>query len=312
LAQALSQVCGMSCSFASQPKPVANRKIRYRDAKETCITWDKRVYRGSNYSMTRIKEALEADESQGTVTLPVRRRRPNEKSLFEMGLPEPRREPIDLSANLVAKEEVVESVAVEAQTDEFLPEPPEEVPHRRTGIDISTQVEDEGLFNFDCEVEPILDVITNKTLEQAMMEIEEECELERMREFKVGWYQRQEAMMQDWQEQVAEEWARWNAKEELVRQKRAEKEREARVLLKVQAMAAAKAHLSHLVINAVDDMKQVSFPDSRVLSINRTFLPDLLGRVRRTVQGGVEAEHLVDSIIASSVRSYTRRGPSSS
>ena len=36
----------------------------------------------------------------------------------------------------------------------------------KTGVDAATQVEDGELFDFDAEVEPILEVLVGKTLEQ--------------------------------------------------------------------------------------------------------------------------------------------------
>ena len=62
----------------------------------------------------------------------------------------------------------------DAQTDEFLPEvPPEHYRPQKTGVDVSTQVEDGELFNFEYEVEPILDVLISKTLEQSTMETQD-------------------------------------------------------------------------------------------------------------------------------------------
>merc|ERR1719456_323596 len=88
-------------SFSSQPKAVSARRKKYREAgeqdvgmyrdpKETCITWDKRVHRGNTYSMytqNAIREALEQAETPPAPAV-RRKRRPQEKSLFEMGLPE--------------------------------------------------------------------------------------------------------------------------------------------------------------------------------------------------------------------------------
>jgi hypothetical protein len=48
-------------------------------------------------------------------------------------------------------------------------------------VDRETQIFEGDLFNFDSEVEPILQVIVGKTLEQALMEVLEEEELANMR-----------------------------------------------------------------------------------------------------------------------------------
>jgi hypothetical protein len=53
---------------------------------------------------------------------------------------------------------------------------------KKIGVDASTLVEDNELFLFEDEVEPILSVLCGKTLEQARMEVLEEEELNTMRE----------------------------------------------------------------------------------------------------------------------------------
>lgn len=302
-------------SFSSHPKPVtASRKYRdpnetdvavYRDLKETCITWDKRVHRGNTYGMytqNAIKEALQ-EATQNVSPKPRTKRKPKEPAIFDMPLPEKERIPVDLTAHLVAKEEVIEVDTVEAQTDEFLPEPPpEQYQPPKTGVDVHTQVEDGELFNFDFEVEPILDVLVNKTLEQSIMEVEEEHEMQSMTEFKDGWYRQQEAMMKDWQVQVQDEWKRWEEKEAIVNRKREEKRREAQVLLKIQAMSAAKQHLSGLVPNAVSDLKEQAFPDEQGMAIDRIFLPQLLGQVQQEIHNVIRTRQQVDQVVAGCFR----------
>lgn len=63
----------------------------------------------------------------------------------------------------------------EAQTDAFLDRPatPLYVP-LKVGADAATQIEVGELFNFDVEVEPLLEVLVGKTMEQALQEVCEE------------------------------------------------------------------------------------------------------------------------------------------
>jgi hypothetical protein len=304
-------------SFSSQPKAVsANRKkyrdpnevvdeAMYRDPKETCITWDKRVHRGNTYSMytqNAIKEALEQAENPPAPPM-YRKRRPKEKNLFDMGMPEKERIPVDLTDNLIAKEVIPVLDSVEAQTDEFLPEQPaEQYQPQKTGVDQTTQVEDGELFVFDYEVEPILEVLINKTLEQSIMEVEEEFELDQMTEFRTEWMKRQAAMMKDWEAQVAEEWVLWNKKEEVLRQKREEKRREAQVLLKIQALNAAKAHLKNLVPNAVQSLQEEAFPDMKNMAVSHIFMPQICQEVRQQVQSRKSAEGIIGDILSKKIK----------
>lgn len=141
-------------------------------------------------------------------------------------------------------------------------------------------------------------MLVNKTLEQSIMEVEEEYELESMKQFKEEWYLKQEAQMLDWKVQVDEEWERWHEKERVVAQRQVQKRKEAEVLLKIQAMNAARAHLANLVPNAVKDLLDVaSFPDAKLLAIERMFIPELVERVCDEVETIERSQVVLDDIV---------------
>lgn len=209
---------------------------------------------------------------------------------------------MNLLPHLVEEVKIVEIDTAEAQTDEFLPEPPpQEYLPQKTGIDASTQVEDGELFNFNVEVEPLLDVLVNKTLEQSLMEVEEEHEIATMQNFKAEWKARQASQMSDWQDQVKEEERRWKEKEEVVRQRREKKRREKEVLLKLQALRATELYTPQLVPNAVNDLLGVCFPDSKELAIEQLFLPNLFKQVQKEQDTVRKAAELLDEISDSRV-----------
>ena len=62
-------------------------------------------------------------------------------------------------------------VSIKIQTDEFKdrPAPPPYKP-KKTGINTSTQIEENELFSFDKEVRPILSILTTKALENAALD----------------------------------------------------------------------------------------------------------------------------------------------
>ena len=85
---------------------------------------------------------------------------------------------------------------------------------KKTGIDAFTQVENDELFNFDREVEPIINVIVSKTLEQGLLEIEEEEEIEKMRLFKRDYVRRKvKKNDDDWKEIIEVEMDKIDEKE---------------------------------------------------------------------------------------------------
>ena len=98
----------------------------------------------------------------------------------------PARIEVDLTYFLTEQgRQAPEETTVKTQTDVFLPKPPtpKYVP-KKTGIDKITQIGDYDLFHYDKEVQPILNVLLTKTVEQAILEVEEETELEEIRKFK--------------------------------------------------------------------------------------------------------------------------------
>ena len=91
----------------------------------------------------------------------------------------PARIEVDLTYFLTEQGRAIpEENNVKTQTDEFLPKPPSPkyVP-KKTGIDKITQIGDYDLFDYDREVQPILNVLLTKSVEQAILEVEEETEL---------------------------------------------------------------------------------------------------------------------------------------
>ncbi|RHY29449.1 hypothetical protein DYB32_005121 [Aphanomyces invadans] len=74
----------------------------------------------------------------------------------------------------------VDETEVSTQTDSFLPNDKHKKPFvlKKTGVDVSTEIaEADNLFDFDEEVAPLLTVLVNKTLKQALCEVEWEEEL---------------------------------------------------------------------------------------------------------------------------------------
>ena len=99
-----------------------------------------------------------------------------------------------------------EEMEVKCQTDTFQPRPPtpKYVP-KKTGIDKVTQIGDYDLFDYEREVQPILNVLLTKSVEQALMEVEEETELDEIRKFKGEYEKRLVNLHNAWEEEVKRE-----------------------------------------------------------------------------------------------------------
>ena len=94
----------------------------------------------------------------------------------------------------------------DAQTDFYIDRPVNRlfVP-QKTGEDKATQVLDGELFDFDSEVEPILQVLIGKTMEQGRMEVLEEEEIRVMKEEQKRYDELRYAELTEAQRMEAEE-----------------------------------------------------------------------------------------------------------
>ena len=87
---------------------------------------------------------------------------------------------IQTEAYLEELADTVPEAEVMTQTDAFMDRPTPLFIPMKIGVDVETQIESGDLFDFDFEVEPILEVLVGKTLEQGLMEVMEEEELAAM------------------------------------------------------------------------------------------------------------------------------------
>ena len=92
------------------------------------------------------------------------------------------------------------------QTDAFMDRAPSPlyIP-QKSGLDVATQIEEGELFDFEVEVQPILEVLVGKTLEQALMEVMEEEELETLKAHQRAFEDRRNAELAEAQRMEAAE-----------------------------------------------------------------------------------------------------------
>merc|ERR1719409_2367967 len=155
------------------------------DATGKNIMHDRRVVRGNTYASLVMPQNDQADVQKQRDAQRRRLMRANQTKR-RPGTPEPvlGRKHMDIQTDSYLEELTERTVEFEAetQTDFLLDRPPSPLfMPAKVGIDIDTQIEEGDLFDFDVEVEPVLEVIVGKTLEQSMMEVLEEEELESLR-----------------------------------------------------------------------------------------------------------------------------------
>jgi len=178
--------------------------------------WDKRVVRGNTYAaiVTTSREATQ----QLRATQPKMRRtnlKPLETAEMEaiqadVSTPRPvdgrKHVEIQTDENVELLTDKPPEYEKDTQTDFYIDRPVNRLfMPQKTGEDRETQIWDGELFNFDYEVEPILQVLIGKTLENGRMEVLEEEELRVMKEEQKRYDELRYAEMAEAQRMEAEE-----------------------------------------------------------------------------------------------------------
>lgn len=187
-----------SYTYASAPhsapinstKKYRNQKENKNDNMDTTLTLmsDPRVIRGSTHLLAKKIAQSKVTMSKSQPIFPGKSNNSNQQRSNQ--LPRPTydfivkpfaNEDINVMRFLTTHEEEYHNLykTLDTQTDELLPRPesPPYIP-AKVGVDIGTQIEDDTeIFDFDVEVEPLLEVIVQKTLEQSLFELTLEDEL---------------------------------------------------------------------------------------------------------------------------------------
>ena len=174
-------------SYSAQPHaaPVGMKKSRYRENNVEVsldegsqnlgnIMFDPRVVRGSTYAakvITNTERIAEAKKTSRKINASKFKSAPG-----RAGTPPA----VDGRVHMkMQTEDFLEEITdkplehdVETQTLQIIDRPPSPLFIRtKIGVDITTQIEDGDLFDFDLEVEPILEVLVGKTIHLSMLEL---------------------------------------------------------------------------------------------------------------------------------------------
>eukprot|EP00051_Salpingoeca_urceolata_P004372 m.64538 g.64538 ORF g.64538 m.64538 type:complete len:473 (-) comp13599_c0_seq1:181-1599(-) len=305
-------------TFASQPRAVpSSQRKKYRPEAPSELPslgqtygnmmHDPRIVRGS----TLRSSTLPANQAPDPVELQKHRERQRRRAARKRAEERARadaspppvegRQHIEVQTELYLEEltDRVDEQDVETQTDAFLDRPPSPlfVPPK-SGVDVATQIEAGELFDFDEEVQPILEVLVAKTLEQSLMEVMEEEELEMLRSHQQEYEELRSAELMEVQR--LEENARRH-EEEKQRRMRQQKEalaKEKETAEKIAARAFAQSYLSEIVPSVFGSLKDGGFfYDEQEREVETSFMPWLMDAVDERLEQQRQARAILDGII---------------
>uniref|UniRef100_UPI00398E632F radial spoke head protein 3 homolog n=1 Tax=Pristiophorus japonicus TaxID=55135 RepID=UPI00398E632F len=298
-------------TFSSRPRALQERK-KYRQNQQCPtgyygnIMYDRRVVRGNTYAQSTLPvtaqpDPIEIQRQQEIHRRAVARRRAKAQLRTTTPHPVEGRLHTEVQTELYLEElrDRIEEVDVDTQTDAFLdkPQTPLFIP-AKTGKDVTTQIEEGELFNFDIEVKPMLEVLVGKTIEQALLEVVEEEELANLR-----------ALQRDFEELRNAELAEVQRMEERERRHKEEKKRrmaqQQEVLTKekessdkIAARAFAQNYLADLIPTIFSTLRDNGyFYDPVEKDVENVFMPWLMGAVRKSIEKRILGRTMLDVIL---------------
>jgi len=232
-----------------------------------------------------------------------------EKSIYDYRAPPGRDSVLDLSSHLEEKVKVVAVAEVDAQTDAFEPQPAEApyVP-QKTGKDASTHMDAaDQPFDFDRDVAPLLGVVVQKTLEQSLLEVEQEAELAAIAHDLQVLEAEKAADAKRVAALEARTAAKHASKRKTVAAARDKAAREQAVREKVCAVRLMAQCWPRSIRDATYDQLEASgsWCTPTVRQVRGDVLPWLYSETALALQRGAVAEGLVEDVIASAIAQQT-------
>ena len=173
----------------------------------------------------------------------------------------------------------------ETQTQAYMDRPASPLFVRaKVGYDRQTQIEDGDLFDFDLEVEPILELLVGKTLHVSMLELMQEEELEAIRLQQEEFEAVRNVELGEVQRLEAEARRKAQEKERRVAQERKRVAEKKDLEQKIAARSFTQQYLGALHIGVFDLLQQQGvFYDPVQKEVEDIFMVDLLAEVRQRV-----------------------------
>jgi len=293
--------------FASNPQAVQHRG-KYRDDEPGMrnIMHDRRVVRGNTYASLVMPQQDMAEIQKQREAQRRRIMRANQTKK-RVGTPEPviGRKHIDIQTDSYLEELTERTVEFEAetQTDFLLDRPPSPLfMPAKVGVDVDTQVLEGELFDFDQEVEPVLEVLVGKTLEQSMMEVLEEEELQSIQRHQEEFEQLRNAELLEVQRMEAAEKRRADEMERRMQQMKAKREQNDTIMRKVLSRSIARGYLGGLKEKTMQHLLDSGFfQDSVQVAVEGQFMPWLMENIQATLAQERVNQQLADDVLQSAI-----------
>ncbi|CAE7636994.1 RSP3 [Symbiodinium microadriaticum] len=314
-------------SYSSQPHAApVKRKSKYRDSDDVdgggsfSMMNDPRVVRGNTYAAKVMTTSLKQEQNMAQkqsahrVRQDASKRRTAESNRAGTPPPVPGRSHMNMQTENFLEELTDKPIDqdAETQTQALMDRPVSPLfVASKTGRDVYTQIDVGDLFDFDLEVEPILEVLVGKTIHISMLELMQEEELDAIRREQEEFEAIRNIELAEVQRLEAEGRRNMQEKERrLVQEKKRVKDR-AELEEKIAARAFSSQYLSSMHVGVMDDLFQDGFfYDPVKKEIEENVMVELLAGLKDRVDSYNVAQALVDELMQEAgvmARSYQSR-----
>ena len=288
-----------SYSAAPAAAPVKTRQ-KYRDDEQqnagpdaANLMSDPRVVRGSTYAAKVVTNTGKADMAKRNKQLPRRKVGTRRSSTPP---PVDGRTHMDIQTDDVLEELTDRPIELDAetQTPAMADRPPSPLfVKAKIGHDAETQIVGGDLFNFDLEVEPILEVLVGKNLHAAMLELLQEEELNAIRLQQEEFEGIRNVELAEVQRLEAEARRRAQEKDRRIAQERKRLATQRALEEKIAARSFSSSYLGSLHTNVFDMLiKEGFFYDPVRKEVEDIFLAGVIGTVKRRADAVKAAEEI--------------------
>lgn len=275
-------------SYSTQPHAApVKRKNKYRNEEgdedldqSQNIMYDSRVVRGNTYAPKVMTSSLKRDVDQSSRRVP-RKNRDSRQNLKRGSTPPP----VEGRSHMTMQtDDFLEEITdrpieqdVETQTNQELDRPASPLFVRaKIGFDVETQIEPGDLFDFNLEVEPILEVLVGKTIHVSMLELMQEEELEAIRLQQEEFETIRNIELAEVQRLESEIKRKAQEKERRIKQEKKRLEDRRKLEETIAARAFSNQFLGELHINVFDMLEdQGHFFDPVKREVEELFMPYL-------------------------------------
>lgn len=256
------------------------------------------------------KEAKEAEAKRRQL---LRRRYINRNVKGVIGTPPPvkgrRHEQIQTEAYLEELFDHPPERHIECQTEQFYLQAPPIAPYvpDKTGVDVSTEIGEGDLYDFDTEVEPLIESLVNVSVEQAIIEVLHEEQVFEMRKQQQEFLALREAELAELRRLEAEELRLQSEKERRLRLENVSADLDQHMRERVTAAKMIQGYVANLIPDIMAAM-DVHINGHSIAEVEDKLKPWLAQEVANEVGQMIDSrdllEHIVRDIIDKRAESY--------